>query len=163
MRLPGFGRKHGASPVSAPTAGTRVAADDDLIVHFAVITADDDFYLRLEQIATAYQWRIKRALSADEAQALIRTQPTPIVIYDSDSNEGDWRGALRRMNDLSAHPCVLLASRVADDYLLQEIVRNHGYDLLPKSAPNEKLIHCINFAWFWARAKATREDSSRSR
>jgi hypothetical protein len=70
---------------------------------------------------------------------------------------------LKNMNDLPAHPSVLLASRVADDYLLQEVVRNHGYDLLPKSAPSEKLIHCINFAWFWARAKANREDLSRRR
>jgi DNA-binding NtrC family response regulator len=163
MRLPGFGRKHGASPVSAPTAGTRVAADNDLIVHFAVITADDDFYLRLEQIATAYQWRIKRALSADEAQALIRTQPTPIVIYDGDSNGGNWRDAFRDMKDLPAHPCVLLASRIADDYLLQEVLRNHGYDLLPKSAPNEKLIHCLKFAWSWARARVNREDARRGK
>src|SRR6185503_18765458 len=82
---------------------------------------------------------------------------------DSDSTDGNWRDALKNMNDLPAHPSVLLASRVADDYLLQEVVRNHGYDLLPKSAPSEKLIHCINFAWFWARAKANREDLSRRR
>jgi hypothetical protein len=162
MRLPGFGRKHGASQSSAPTIDSQVVADDDSIVRVVVITVDDEFYLRLERIAGAYNWRIGRALSIDAARALISVKPAPIVIYDSDSNEGDWRGALRRMNDLSAHPCVLLASRVADDYLVQEIVRNHGYDLVPKSAPNEKLIHCINFAWFWARAKAARENSSRS-
>lgn len=162
MRLPGFGRKHGASPIDARTVESRVAADDDLTVRFIVITADEDFYLRLQQIAGTYDWRIGRALSADEARALISAQPTPIVIYDSDSNGGNWRGAFKSMSDLPAHPCVLLASRVADDYLLQEVVRNHGYDLFPKSAPSEKLIHCLKFAWSWARARVHREDTGRS-
>jgi len=162
MRLPRFGRKHGVSQTTAQTVEPRVVADDDLIVHFIVITADEDFYARLQQIAVTYDWRIGRAWSTDVAAKLISAKPTPIVIYDSDSNGGDWRGALRSMNDLPVQPCVLLASRVADDYLLQEVVRNHGYDLLPKSAPNEKLIHRLKFTWFWARERFNREDASRS-
>ncbi len=161
MRLPGFGRKHGASEITAPTVDSRVVADDDLIVRFVVITADEDFYLRLQQLAGTYGWRIGRASSNDEARELISAQPTPLVIYDSDSNGGDWRGAFKSMNHLPAHPCVLLASRVADYYLLQEVLRNHGYDLLPKSAPNEKLIHCLKFAWSWAQARVDREDANR--
>ena len=152
MRLPGFGRKRGAAQISAPTVDSRVT-DDDLIVRFIVITADEDFYLRLQQLAGTHGWRIERALSTDEARDLISVQPTPLVIYDSDSNGGRWRNAFKSMNDLPAHPCVLLASRVADDYLLQEVLRNRGYDLLPKSAPNEKLIQCLKFAWSWARAR----------
>ena len=162
MWLPGLGRKRGASAIDARGVESRVAADDDLTVRFIVITADEDFYQRLQQIAGAYDWRIGRALSTDEARALISAQPTPIVIYDSDSNGGNWRGAFKSMSDLPAHPCVLLASRVADDYLLQEVVRNHGYDLLPKSAPSEKLSHCLKFAWSWARARVHREDAGRS-
>ncbi len=162
MRLPSFGRKHRVPQTTARTVEARAVADDDLIVRFIVITADEDFYLRLQQIAATYDWRIGRALSSDEAEKLICAKPTPIVIYDSDSNGGNWRGALRSMNDLPVRPCVLLASRVADEYLLQEVVRNHGYDLLPKSAPSEKLIHRLKFAWFWARERVNREDASRS-
>ena len=156
MRLPGFGRKHEAPPADAQTVKSRVAADDDFIVHFVVITADEEFYLRLREIADAYQWRIGRSPSPDGAQTLMSAQPTPIVIYDGDLNAGNWRHAFKDMKDSPAHPCVLLASRVADDYLLQEVLRNHGYDLLPKSAPNEKLIHCLKFAWSWARARVNR-------
>ncbi len=60
---------------------------------------------------------------------------------------------MKRLNNLPARPCVLLASRVADDYLLQEVVRNHGYDLLPKSAPSAKLITASGLRGFgpWAR------------
>jgi hypothetical protein len=163
MRLPGFGRKHGASPTDAQTVGTQVAADDDLVVHFIVITADEEFYLRLQRIADACQWRIGRAPSYHGAQILISAQPTPIVVYDGDLNAGNWRDAFKDIRDLPAHPCVLLASRVADDYLLQEILRNHGYDLLPKLAPNEKLIHCLKFAWSWARARVNLDNGRRSK
>jgi hypothetical protein len=163
MRLPGFGRKHGESQVTAPSVESRVATDDDLIVRFIAITADEEFYVRLQQIAGKREWRIGRALSTDDAEALISATPTPIVIYDSDWNGENWRNALRRMSDLPSHPCVLLASRVEDDYLLREVVRHHGYDLLPKSAPSERLIHRLEFAWFWARARVNWEDSNRIR
>ena len=153
MRLPGFRRKHGVPQATARTVESRVAQDYDSIVRFIVITADEDFYLRLHQIADTNDWPIGRALSTDEAAKLILVKPTPIVILDSDSNDGNWRDALRGLNDLPVQPCVLLASRVADDYLLQEVVRNHGYDLLPKSAASEKLIHRLKFAWFWARER----------
>ena len=153
MRLPGFGRRHGVLQDTARTVEPRVAENDDSIVRFIVITTDEEFYLRLHKIANTHAWRIERAFATDEAEKLIRTKPTPIVIYDSDSNDGNWREALRGLNELPAQPCVLLASRVADDYLLQDVVRNRGYDLLPKSVDSENLIHRLNFAWFWARAR----------
>lgn len=158
MRLPGFGRKHGVPPATARSVESRVAEDDDSIVRLIIITTDEEFYLRLHKLANSNEWRIGRALSTNEAEKLIRAKPTPIVIYDSDSNDGNWREALRGLNDLPAQPCVLLASRVADDYLLQEVVRNRGYDLFPKSASSENLIHRLNFAWFWARAGGNGRD-----
>ena len=161
MRLPGFGRKHGVPHAAAQTVEPRVAQDSDSIVRFIVITADEEFYLRLHQIADTNEWRIGRASSTGEAEKLILAKPTPIVILDSDSNDGNWRDALRNLNVLEGQPCVLLASRVADDYLLQEVVRNHGYDLLPKSAASEKLIHRLKFAWFWARERVDGENGNR--
>jgi len=158
MRIPGFERK-GKTPRDNPdpVAGSRLAADDDLILRFIVITADEEFYLSLEQIARTCEWRIWRAVSIDEAEALIKAKPSAMVVYDRDSNDGNWRCALRRLNESSAKPCVLLASQVADDYLLQEIVRNHGYDILPKSASREKLIRCSNLRGFVSERATTRK------
>ncbi len=161
MRLPGFGRKHDVSQTNARAAGSSSSMDDDLSIRLVIITADEDFYLRLQQLAGTSGWRIGRALAADDAREMISVQPTPLVIYDSESNGGDWRRAFKSMNELPAHPCVLLASRVGDDYLLQEVLRNHGYDLLPKSASNEKLFHSLKFAWSWAQARVNRGDANR--
>src|ERR1700680_1904367 len=46
------------------------------------------------------------------------------------------------------------------DFLSNRWGPPHGYDLLPKSAPSEKLIHRLEFAWFWARARVNWEDSN---
>jgi hypothetical protein len=139
----GFERKRGASP----------ASNDDLSLNFIVITADEEFHAALRQIAGACEWRIGRAASVDEAGALINARPTAMVVYDRDSTEDNWCNVVRLLSDLPAHPCVLLASQVADSYLLDEVVRNHGYDILPKSMTSERIIQCLRFAWSWARRR----------
>ena len=151
MRFPGFERKRDAPPDS-PSAAWWPATDEGFDLRFIVITADEEFYLKLGQIAGSCDWKIARVASIDEAEALIRNKPAPLVVYEGDSGDGNWRSGLRRLNELPTHPCVLLASSVSDDNLLREVIRNHGYDILPKSAPKENLIRCLNFAWFWALA-----------
>ncbi|HWF11219.1 MAG TPA: hypothetical protein VG297_22270 [Bryobacteraceae bacterium] len=141
MRLPVFARK----PVPP-------APPEDAALRFIVITEDEPFYTRLRGIADGCQWRIGRAQSIDEIQKQIGRPPTPIVIYERDLAGGDWRAGLMKLHQTTIKPCVLLASRVADEYLWQEVVRNHGYDILPKTAPDEKLIRLLKFAWFWARS-----------
>ncbi len=61
----------------------------------------------------------------------------------------DWRGALVRLSETGNGACILLASRVASDYLWQEVIRNQGYDVLAKSAGPEELMRNLRFAWFW--------------
>jgi len=141
MRLPVFARKpleSGPSP------------DDPLSL--VVITRDEPFYTRLQNIATACKWRIARAQSVDDVHRQISGAPAPIVVYERDWDDGDWRAGLSRLHQTGAKPCILLASRVADEYLWQEVVRNHGYDILPKTAHDEKLIRVLKFAWFWVRS-----------
>jgi hypothetical protein len=80
MKIPGF-EQWGKTPRDNPdsVAGSRLAADDDLILRFIVVTADEEFYLSLEQIAGTCEWRIWRAVSVDEAEALIEAKPTAMV------------------------------------------------------------------------------------
>lgn len=128
----------------------RPATDDDLVLNAVVITADDAFYAQLRHIADERGWRVARAESIEKAETLIGHKPTPLVIYEGEAGNGNWRFALRRLNNLPTHPCVLLASAVADENLLREVMRNSGYDILPKAASSEKITRALNFAWFWA-------------
>ncbi len=145
MNLPGTGLR----PDATVTTHT---GEEESVLRFTVITPDDDFYQRLQQIAGGCQWQIARAVSLDEAERLLLENPTPLVIYEEGSAANSWQSALRRLHDSATHPCVLLASGVSDDNLLREVVGNHGYDVLPKSATREKIIRCLNFAWLWALA-----------
>jgi hypothetical protein len=138
MRVPGFIKRK------------RQAAGEDSDLHLVVLSVDSEFYARLEQIATDCKWQITRAASLEEAEALLVAEPLPLIICEHDP-DGDWRTALRRLNISPVKPCTLLASRVADDYLWQEVVRNHGYDILHKVAANDQLMRSLKFAWFWSR------------
>jgi len=137
--------------------------NEDPNLRFIVISADEDFYIRLREIASSCNWQIGRATSVDEVELLVKAKPTPIVVYERNAEDGNWRDKVRRIGSLPSQPCVFLGSQVADDYLLQEVVRNQGYDVLAKSAPDEKLIKCLRFAWFWSQTKDKSQISSPGR
>jgi hypothetical protein len=136
-----------------PAEALRRDGDENSALYLIVITGDVAFYTRLEQIATNYKWQTRRAASLEEAEALLDARLSPIVVYDNDPHNDGWRTALSRLNALHARPCVLLGSRVADDYLWQEVVRNHGYDILCKFAGDEQLVRCLRMAWLWTRRR----------
>ena len=143
MRLPVFARK--IFPDSPP-------ASDDVSLRLVVLTRDEPFYKRLHDIAKACEWRIGRVQSLEEVETQVVCDPASIVVYERDWDGGDWRSAIRKLYEIPAHPCILLASRVADDYLWREVVGHHGYDILPVAAPDEKLIRVLKFAWTWVRS-----------
>ena len=47
-----------------------------------------------------------------------------IILLDRDLAEGDWRNSLSASASLSAGACTLLISKVADEYLWNEVVCN---------------------------------------
>jgi len=56
-----------------------------------------------------------------------RYEPPPsVVVYDWNPDNGNGRMAVDRFAARTDHPCVLLASKVIDDYLLAEFVRRGG-------------------------------------
>jgi hypothetical protein len=154
MRFPGFERKQEISHGDHKPSRAEPTPNDDLALSLIVVTPDEKFHLTLYEIARACDWRITRVASVDEVGMLVWAKPTPMVIYDRDSTDEEWHDAVRRLGELPAQPCVLLASQVADSYLLAEVVRNHGYDILAKSVTAEKLTQCLRFAWSWARSRA---------
>ena len=89
------------------------------------------FYSSLADMATTSGWEIRRAASLPEANDLIRSHSTPLVILDRSDSGQDWRWELGRLCTGSCHPCVILASGVVDDNLKGEVLRHRGYDVLP--------------------------------
>jgi len=127
-------------------AGTALAAEP---VKLVAITERSDDSAALRQIASDYRWRISIVGSSDAAVASLNEQPTPLVICDRDLASEDWREVLAKIAALPQAVCVLLASRVVDDYLWRQVIRNHGYDVVSKPFQPEELRRAVTFAWSW--------------
>jgi DNA-binding NtrC family response regulator len=113
------------------------------------VTRDAVFLSHLGLAAAACGWTIRHTSSFVDAAAMLRCGSIPLVVYDRDLTEHDWETVLPQLNAVAPHLCILLASRVADEYLRQAVVRHRGYDILIKSATPEDLTRRLQFAWFW--------------
>ena len=118
-------------------------------VRLIAITDDSANVAALQRIAVECHWRMSVVASSEAAIALLNEQPTPLVICDRDLAGEDWRDVLAKIGALPEAVCVLLASRVVDDYLWRQVIRNHGYDLVSKPFQPEELRRAVMFAWSW--------------
>lgn len=118
-------------------------------VKLVAITEKSDDSVALRQIASDYRWRILIVGSSDAAITALNEQPTPLVICDRELASEDWREVLAKIAALPQAVCVLLASRVVDDYLWRQVIRHHGYDVISKPFRPEELRRAVTFAWSW--------------
>jgi len=83
---------------------------------------------------------------------------SPVILYDRDWPNADWRTTVQALASSPHRGCVILASRVADDYLWQELIRCGGYDLVAKPFRADDVARALKLAlsyWKSARAAAT--------
>jgi DNA-binding response OmpR family regulator len=118
-------------------------------IRLLAITLDDRFYAGLVEIASSSGWEIHRASSVQEGLDIVRSLSVPLVLFDWDESGPNWRRGLARLCAAPTHPCILLASRLVDDNLRQEVIRFGGYDVLARSAVRDQVLRTIQFAWFW--------------
>jgi len=93
----------------------------------------------------------------DAWEAMNRLDP-PVILYDRDWPDAEWRTTVQALASSPHRSCVILASRVADDYLWQELIRCGGYDLLAKPFRADDVGRSLKLAlsyWRSARAAAT--------
>jgi DNA-binding NtrC family response regulator len=80
---------------------------------------------------------------------------SPLILYDRDWPNGEWRTAVQTFSSSPRRSCVILASRVADDYLWQELIRCGGYDLLAKPFRADDVARSLKLALsYWRSASA---------
>jgi len=104
----------------------------------------------LDQASRRNHWTMRFASTSDEArETLKRTQPH-IILVDRDIVGPDWRHAVSSLATASGGACVLLISKVIDDYLWNEVVANGGYDVLRKPLNEDDLLRNVQLAWsYW--------------
>jgi FixJ family two-component response regulator len=79
---------------------------------------------------------------------------SPVIIWDRDL-PCDWRDVVHKLAALPQRPCVLLLSRVVDDYLWNEVVRVGGYDVLSKPLKKVEALRVVRLAWSYWLSTAT--------
>lgn len=134
-------------------ASLQTDAVPDSNVALLLVTCDPDLYARIHEVVCAWRWVLH-----------LRTEPSPVpgselpglIILDADLSDFDWKAALMALRSRGDDPCVLLASRVSDPLLRDEVVRRGGFDVIARSASREQLMSVLRFAWFWKKTTSPR-------
>jgi len=114
------------------------------------ILLDDRDRSLIADVCYENQWDVFFAKTCAEARQVSEQIKPHIILFDRDSAGGDWRNSLSDCASSSAGACTLLISRVADDNLWNEVVRNGGYDVLPKPLREQAVLRAVKFAWsYW--------------
>lgn len=118
----------------------------------------------LKAVAVAESWNEEFADSLETAIDVLADREVPLILLDRDGCGVDWRTALEGLA-LAAHgSCILLISRVNDEYLWQEVVQRRGFDVISKPFSKDQLLHDVNRAWlFWKSDRADRFEKGRGR
>jgi hypothetical protein len=118
----------------------------------SILLEDQDRSL-LAKVSQANQWDVVFAKTCDEARLVSEQIKPQIILVDRDLAEGDWRQSLLACAS-SSGACTMLISRVADDYLWNEVVSNGGYDVLRKPLREQDVLRAVKFAWsYWNSAR----------
>jgi CheY-like chemotaxis protein len=121
----------------------------------ALLVSDHDREV-LSRISKHEPVEVHFAESRVEAWDDMNRFSSPLILYDRDWPNAEWRTAVHSFATFTPRPCVILASRVADEYLWQELIRCGGHDLLAKPLRAEEVTRALKLAFsYWKNARAS--------
>lgn len=122
----------------------------------AVLTGDLTGYgdrAVLCETAERTHWDLRAAGSSEEAWRLADQLHAPVILYDRDIQETQWREAVGILSALPHRPMVILISRVADEYLWNELFRIGGFDILRKPLRASEVERTLSLALSYWRSE----------
>jgi len=123
---------------NAPTITPRISI-------VALVVSDHDRQV-LTFVSNREPVDIHFAESHVDAREAMHRLNAPVILYDRDWPDEDWRTTVRTLASSPHRSCVILASRVADDYLWQELIRCGGYELLAKPFRPDDVTRALKLA-----------------
>jgi DNA-binding response OmpR family regulator len=111
------------------------------------VTADVRFYSCVQNAAGSLGWNVEWASSLSRGLGVCRAHSIRIVIFDRNLPDVDWRYALQRLSGVAAESRILLAAPEISEDLWRTVLRQHGYDVLTRSANSEQMKRELRFAW----------------
>jgi DNA-binding NarL/FixJ family response regulator len=114
----------------------------------ALVAARSDREL-LSRLAIDHQWVLRFAENCSEAWDALNESKAPIVLCDRELPAAEWRDVIQMMVSSAHQAYAILLSKVADDYLWNEVIRLGGHDLLTTPLREEDVLRAIRLAWFY--------------
>lgn len=111
----------------------------------ALLKGDGDRDL-LSSVGAREHLDIHFVRSCGEAWNTANRLKSPLILCDRDIPGIEWQDEVRMLASAASHPCVILISRVVDDYLWKEIVARGGYDVLATPLREEDVTRSIRLA-----------------
>jgi len=142
---------------SNPSTKSDARAVTPRITIVALVVSDHDREV-LTCISNREPVDIHFAESHMDAWEALNRLNSPVILYDRDWPDAEWRTTVQALASSPHRSCVILASRVVDDYLWQELIRCGGHDLLAKPFRADDVARSLKLAlsyWKSARAAAT--------
>jgi FixJ family two-component response regulator len=110
----------------------------------------------LSEAAEHARWDLQVANSCEEAWHLADQRRAAVILYDRDIQETEWREAVGILSALAHRPMVILISRVADEYLWNELFRIGGFDILRKPLRVDEVERVLTLALSYWRSECAR-------
>ena len=80
------------------------------------------------------------------ALSALRREGIPVVLCDRDEMPDAWKELLRQFASLSQPPCLIVTSRLADEYLWAEALNLGAYDVLARPFDAGEVVRSVNLA-----------------
>jgi DNA-binding NtrC family response regulator len=120
-----------------------VLADDSYAVILAVSPdMDDPKFIE----ATMPGWRVRVAQTCRDAIAVLQSSRCTVVLCERNLPDGCWGDLLRCTRSLADSPPVIVMSRVADEDMWADVLREGGFDLLAKPLQSSDLLRILPIA-----------------
>jgi CheY-like chemotaxis protein len=104
-------------------------------------------------VGSRNQWNVVFVDTCEEARAALDQVKVPVILCDRDLPGKEWRNVVQVLASSPRRACIILISKVVDEYLWDEMVGRGGYDVLPKPLREEDVVRAVRLAWsYWKTA-----------
>jgi FixJ family two-component response regulator len=115
------------------------------VIVVALMVEEQD-RIRLASIGDEHHWDVHFADTREAALAAANELVAPIILCDRDLPGTEWRDAVQALSSSPHRACVILISKVLDEYLRNEMTRKGGYDVLAKPLQEADVVRAVKLA-----------------
>ncbi len=107
----------------------------------------DEDHRFLKRVFDQRRWYLIATRTVEGALSLLQRYSIPVVVTERDLPGGGWKAMLAGLEHLRRAPLLVVASRLADDYLWAEALNLGAHDVIAKPFRTSELEWVLENAW----------------